>query len=213
MSIVIGIPTVKRDKQSYLLDTLSSVFSEMSASEKDDCVVVVFIAEVRDNRRLWFFVWTEKKMSIWTAHLCKPQVRECNSLSSGSSQAMPPTNFTPLLELIHGYPYDYILQVKWNALGAWPGWSPGWVCHTPTTIGIALMCGYRNIYSYWLEVCYMVCITTNSSWWISSLWVRSPCTSVLCYCSKTHMTVALGRNAVLRSSFACIRSYAAFFGF
>ncbi|XP_053317064.1 alpha-1,3-mannosyl-glycoprotein 4-beta-N-acetylglucosaminyltransferase-like protein MGAT4D [Spea bombifrons] len=46
VSIVIGIPTVKRDKQSYLLDTLSSLFSEMSTEEKQDCVVIVFIAEV-----------------------------------------------------------------------------------------------------------------------------------------------------------------------
>ncbi|KAM9330461.1 alpha-1,3-mannosyl-glycoprotein 4-beta-N-acetylglucosaminyltransferase-like protein MGAT4D [Gastrophryne carolinensis] len=46
VSMVIAIPTVKRDKQSYLLDTLSSLFSEMSASEEDDCVVIVFIAEV-----------------------------------------------------------------------------------------------------------------------------------------------------------------------
>ncbi|XP_072261956.1 alpha-1,3-mannosyl-glycoprotein 4-beta-N-acetylglucosaminyltransferase-like protein MGAT4D isoform X2 [Pyxicephalus adspersus] len=46
VSIVFGIPTVKRDKQSYLMDTLSSIFSEMSAAEKDDCVVIVFIAEV-----------------------------------------------------------------------------------------------------------------------------------------------------------------------
>ncbi|CAN2388832.1 MGAT4 family member D [Pristimantis euphronides] len=46
VSIVIGIPTVKRDKQSYLMDTLRSLFSEMSAAEKEDCVVIVFIAEV-----------------------------------------------------------------------------------------------------------------------------------------------------------------------
>ncbi|CAJ0942080.1 unnamed protein product [Ranitomeya imitator] len=46
VSIVIGIPTVKRDKQSYLMDTLRSLFSELSAAEKQDCVVVVFIAEV-----------------------------------------------------------------------------------------------------------------------------------------------------------------------
>uniref|UniRef100_A0A8C5LYY9 MGAT4 family member D n=1 Tax=Leptobrachium leishanense TaxID=445787 RepID=A0A8C5LYY9_9ANUR len=45
VSIVFGIPTVKRDKQSYLMDTLNSLFREMSAEEKDDCVVVVFIAE------------------------------------------------------------------------------------------------------------------------------------------------------------------------
>ncbi|XP_063776447.1 alpha-1,3-mannosyl-glycoprotein 4-beta-N-acetylglucosaminyltransferase-like protein MGAT4D isoform X1 [Pseudophryne corroboree] len=46
VSVVIGIPTVKRDKQSYLLDTLRSLFSEMSPKEKEDCVVIVFIAEL-----------------------------------------------------------------------------------------------------------------------------------------------------------------------
>ncbi|XP_053559668.1 alpha-1,3-mannosyl-glycoprotein 4-beta-N-acetylglucosaminyltransferase-like protein MGAT4D [Bombina bombina] len=49
VSIVFGIPTVKRDKQSYLMDTLTSLFTELSASEKEDCVVVVFIAEVNDQ--------------------------------------------------------------------------------------------------------------------------------------------------------------------
>ncbi|KAM4807703.1 alpha-1,3-mannosyl-glycoprotein 4-beta-N-acetylglucosaminyltransferase-like protein MGAT4D [Rhinophrynus dorsalis] len=48
-SIVIGIPTVKRDKQSYLMDTLHSLFSELSAKEKTDCVVIVFIAEVNEK--------------------------------------------------------------------------------------------------------------------------------------------------------------------
>ncbi|XP_063314524.1 alpha-1,3-mannosyl-glycoprotein 4-beta-N-acetylglucosaminyltransferase-like protein MGAT4D isoform X2 [Pelobates fuscus] len=46
VSVIFGIPTVKRDKQSYLMDTLGSLFSELSAEEKEDCVVVVFIAEI-----------------------------------------------------------------------------------------------------------------------------------------------------------------------
>ncbi|OCT99769.1 alpha-1,3-mannosyl-glycoprotein 4-beta-N-acetylglucosaminyltransferase B [Xenopus laevis] len=49
VSIVFGIPTVKRDKQSYLMDTLNSIFSELTANEKRDCVVVVFIAEVNHD--------------------------------------------------------------------------------------------------------------------------------------------------------------------
>ncbi|CAH2301048.1 alpha-1,3-mannosyl-glyco 4-beta-N-acetylglucosaminyltransferase MGAT4D isoform X2 [Pelobates cultripes] len=49
VSVIFGIPTVKRDKQSYLMDTLGSLFSELSAEEKEDCVVVVFIAEIEAN--------------------------------------------------------------------------------------------------------------------------------------------------------------------
>lgn len=41
-----GVPSVKREVHSYLTDTLSSLMSELSAAEKDDCVIVVLIAEV-----------------------------------------------------------------------------------------------------------------------------------------------------------------------
>ncbi|XP_044875570.1 alpha-1,3-mannosyl-glycoprotein 4-beta-N-acetylglucosaminyltransferase-like protein MGAT4D isoform X3 [Mauremys mutica] len=46
VSLVMGIPTVKRGKQSYLLGTLNSLFYEMTAEQKNDCVVVIFVAEV-----------------------------------------------------------------------------------------------------------------------------------------------------------------------
>ncbi|XP_034038125.1 alpha-1,3-mannosyl-glycoprotein 4-beta-N-acetylglucosaminyltransferase B [Thalassophryne amazonica] len=45
VSIVMGIPSVKREVHSYLADTLSSLMSELSTAERDDCVIVVFIAE------------------------------------------------------------------------------------------------------------------------------------------------------------------------
>ncbi|XP_077954210.1 alpha-1,3-mannosyl-glycoprotein 4-beta-N-acetylglucosaminyltransferase B-like [Gasterosteus aculeatus] len=45
VSIVMGVPSVKREVHSYLTDTLSSLMSELSPAEKDDCVIVVFIAE------------------------------------------------------------------------------------------------------------------------------------------------------------------------
>lgn len=46
VSIVMGVPSVKREVHSYLTDTLSSLMSELSQAEKEDCVIVVFIAEV-----------------------------------------------------------------------------------------------------------------------------------------------------------------------
>uniref|UniRef100_A0A671UD68 Alpha-1,3-mannosyl-glycoprotein 4-beta-N-acetylglucosaminyltransferase B n=1 Tax=Sparus aurata TaxID=8175 RepID=A0A671UD68_SPAAU len=45
VSIVMGVPSVKREVHSYLTDTLSSLMSELSAAEKEDCVIVVLIAE------------------------------------------------------------------------------------------------------------------------------------------------------------------------
>lgn len=41
-----GVPSVRREVHSYLTDTLSSLMSELSPAEREDCVIVVFIAEV-----------------------------------------------------------------------------------------------------------------------------------------------------------------------
>jgi len=45
VSIVIGIPTVKRQYQSYLLTTLQSVIDNMSKEDMDESLIVIFIAE------------------------------------------------------------------------------------------------------------------------------------------------------------------------
>jgi len=48
-SIVIGVPTIKREKTSYLLETLKSLFDAMNDLEKSDALVVVMIAEMEDQ--------------------------------------------------------------------------------------------------------------------------------------------------------------------
>lgn len=48
-SIVIGVPTIKREKTSYLLETLKSLFDAMNDLEKSDALVVVMIAEMDDQ--------------------------------------------------------------------------------------------------------------------------------------------------------------------
>ncbi|XP_030638641.1 alpha-1,3-mannosyl-glycoprotein 4-beta-N-acetylglucosaminyltransferase B [Chanos chanos] len=45
VSLVFGVPTVRRQKQSYLLNTLGSLLFDLSSSEKNDIVIIVFIAE------------------------------------------------------------------------------------------------------------------------------------------------------------------------
>uniref|UniRef100_A0A663NB64 MGAT4 family member D n=1 Tax=Athene cunicularia TaxID=194338 RepID=A0A663NB64_ATHCN len=46
VSLVMGIPTVKREKQHYLINTLHSLLYEFSEEQKNDCVIIIFIAEV-----------------------------------------------------------------------------------------------------------------------------------------------------------------------
>ncbi|KAI4577863.1 hypothetical protein MJG53_020549, partial [Ovis ammon polii x Ovis aries] len=46
VSIVMGIPTVKREVKSYLIETLHSLIDNLYPEEKLDCVIVVFIGEV-----------------------------------------------------------------------------------------------------------------------------------------------------------------------
>ena len=48
MSIAIGIPTVKRDKQTYLLDTIDSLLKALTDDDKQDVVITVMIAEVHN---------------------------------------------------------------------------------------------------------------------------------------------------------------------
>lgn len=41
-----GIPTVKREKQNYLMDTLHSLLYQLSEEQNKDCIIIIFIAEV-----------------------------------------------------------------------------------------------------------------------------------------------------------------------
>lgn len=49
VTMVLGIPTVKREVQSYLIPTLQNLIDNMSPEEKTDAVIIVFIAEVGTN--------------------------------------------------------------------------------------------------------------------------------------------------------------------
>lgn len=48
VSVVLGIPTVKREVQSYLLATLQNLIDSMNEEEAADSLIVIFIAEVRN---------------------------------------------------------------------------------------------------------------------------------------------------------------------
>ncbi|NWT00720.1 MGT4B acetylglucosaminyltransferase, partial [Mionectes macconnelli] len=46
VSLVIGIPTVKREKKNYLISTLHSLLNGLSEEQEKDCVIIIFVAEV-----------------------------------------------------------------------------------------------------------------------------------------------------------------------
>lgn len=46
---MLGVPTVKRESQSYLLPTLASLIASMNEEEKNDTLIIVFVAEVESN--------------------------------------------------------------------------------------------------------------------------------------------------------------------
>ncbi|KAM4555714.1 alpha-1,3-mannosyl-glycoprotein 4-beta-N-acetylglucosaminyltransferase A-like isoform 2-T2 [Odontesthes bonariensis] len=45
VSMVLGIPTVKREKESYLSSTLGSLLSSLTSSQCQDLLIIVFVAE------------------------------------------------------------------------------------------------------------------------------------------------------------------------
>ena len=48
VSFVIGIPTVKRDKQSYLIETIKSLLDNLNQDDIERVLIVIFIAEPFD---------------------------------------------------------------------------------------------------------------------------------------------------------------------
>uniref|UniRef100_A0AAR2K8P6 MGAT4 conserved region domain-containing protein n=1 Tax=Pygocentrus nattereri TaxID=42514 RepID=A0AAR2K8P6_PYGNA len=45
VSLVLGVPTVRRQKQSYLVNTVSSLIFDLTPAQKNDIVIVIFVAE------------------------------------------------------------------------------------------------------------------------------------------------------------------------
>lgn len=47
VSVILGVPTVKREVQSYLLPTLKNLIDSMTSDEITDTLIIVFVAEVK----------------------------------------------------------------------------------------------------------------------------------------------------------------------
>ncbi|NXN07675.1 MGT4B acetylglucosaminyltransferase, partial [Indicator maculatus] len=64
VSLVMGIPTVKRQKQDYLINTLHSLLYDLSEEQQKDCLIIILVAEVSlpvkvqhaDKKAIWSFM-------------------------------------------------------------------------------------------------------------------------------------------------------------
>ncbi|NXR13287.1 MGT4A acetylglucosaminyltransferase, partial [Semnornis frantzii] len=62
VSLVMGIPTVKRQKQHYLINTLHSLLYDLSEELQSDCLIIILVAEVSVHVK----VQNAGKKAIWS---------------------------------------------------------------------------------------------------------------------------------------------------
>lgn len=55
VSMILGVPTVKREVQSYLLNTLKNLLDRMTPAESSDTLIIVLVAEVNKYSFLPFY--------------------------------------------------------------------------------------------------------------------------------------------------------------
>ncbi|KAI7808992.1 hypothetical protein IRJ41_024399 [Triplophysa rosa] len=102
VSMVMGIPTVKRKVKSYLSETLHSLIDKLSAEEKLDCVIIVFVGEVN-----------QKFLKSVTDNLLTPKFY--TELNSGLLEVIsPPVSYYPDLNNLKETFGDSKERVKWR---------------------------------------------------------------------------------------------------
>jgi len=100
-SVVLGVPTVKRESQSYLLPTLASLIESMSPEEKNDTLIIVFVAE------------TDIEYVTVIADKIKKQFSD--AIESGLMEIIsPPASFYPKMSELRVTLNDPLERVKWR---------------------------------------------------------------------------------------------------
>lgn len=101
-SIVMGIPTIRREKIQYLAETVKSLIEGMTEEEKNICLIIVFVAEPWDEEYA-FKVGEEMKDKF-------PQ-----SIESGLLEVIaPPENFYPDMDHLKLTFGDTKERVRWR---------------------------------------------------------------------------------------------------
>lgn len=101
VSLVLGVPTVRRQVQSYLMTTLANLITSMTPLEMKECVIVVFVAE-----------W-----DIDYVHQVAAQIERKfpEHLESGLLEVIsPPESFYPDMNNLRQTLGDPIERVRWR---------------------------------------------------------------------------------------------------
>ncbi|XP_067122632.1 alpha-1,3-mannosyl-glycoprotein 4-beta-N-acetylglucosaminyltransferase B-like [Centruroides vittatus] len=101
VNIVLGIPTVKRQVQSYLLSTLQNLIENMSPEEKRDTLIVVFIGE---SDQEYINKQASEIENLFYSHI-----------ASGMLEVIaPPANYYPEFKNLRKTLGDPIDRVRWR---------------------------------------------------------------------------------------------------
>jgi alpha-1,3-mannosylglycoprotein beta-1,4-N-acetylglucosaminyltransferase A/B len=102
VSMVLGIPTVRREVQSYLLATLQNLIDSMSEEEAADSLLVIFIAEV------------DQEYVLQVAKQIETQFSE--QMESGLIEVIsPPASYYPDMENLRSTLGDSPERVRWRS--------------------------------------------------------------------------------------------------
>ncbi|KAK2170426.1 hypothetical protein LSH36_3g29011 [Paralvinella palmiformis] len=103
VTMVLGIPTIKRDRESYLRQTLDSLINNLDESEKEDCVIIVFVAEQRYN------------MFGYVCNIYHLHARFKEHMESGLLEVIAPSvDFYPSFDNLRETFGDSLERVKWR---------------------------------------------------------------------------------------------------
>ncbi|NXA11211.1 MGT4B acetylglucosaminyltransferase, partial [Sapayoa aenigma] len=101
VSLVMGIPTVKREKQNYLISTLHSLLYELSEEQKEDCIIIIFVAEVSWHGKVQY---ADRKTMVFP-----------REIQSGVLEVIsPPASYYPDLSNLKKTFGDSEARVRWR---------------------------------------------------------------------------------------------------
>ncbi|XP_023229462.1 alpha-1,3-mannosyl-glycoprotein 4-beta-N-acetylglucosaminyltransferase B-like [Centruroides sculpturatus] len=100
-TVVLGVPTVKRDVQSYLISTLQNLIDNMTPEEQEETLIIVFIAETDYDYVQKQATEIEEEFHLYT--------------SSGLLEIIsPPSNYYPDFNKLRQTLGDDMARVKWR---------------------------------------------------------------------------------------------------
>lgn len=100
--IALGVPTVHRENQSYLFNTLESLIENMNRAEQNETLIVVFVAETDIN----YVIDIASEIELRFSEYCENGVIEVIS---------PPVSYYPDMDKLRTNLNDPMERVKWRS--------------------------------------------------------------------------------------------------